>query len=193
MFDVDSFVFEMQQIPSFFRPRKLDNYLRLFANNGYGEIKETRIGIFFETPQGQLLKVEQKVNDKDRPLANTDFQYRGDELLEETSLANLDIKLLLNIHEAARPFAYSILSRCAIDWRKMNFEVAKLFNSSTHCFIMEFYSNRIGKKVLFPITFQPDFFQFRANKVIERLPIKVNSFDVLVDDAAKRMLADFDN
>ena len=193
MFDVNDFVFEMQQVPSSFRPQKLDNYLRLFANSGYGEIKKTRIGIFFETPQGQLLKVRQKNSDNDRPLSGTDFQYKGDELLKETSLANLDIKLLLNIHEVARPFAYSILSRCAIDWEKMNFEVAKLFNSSTYCFIIEFYSNRIGKKVSFPITFQPDFFQFRANKVIECSPIKVNSFDVLVDDAAKRMLADFDN
>lgn len=56
---------------------------------------------------------------------------------------------------------------------------------------MKFYSERVGKLVVIPFTFQPEFFQFRANDVIEKLFVPPNSFKVLVEDAVKSVLKDF--
>lgn len=192
MFDVNDFVFEMQQVPNALRSEHSVNFLKLLDHCNYGELRYSLSGTFFVTPEQKILRYNwQRENKFFLPELVTNFQETGEVILHETSLADLDVELLLNIHEFSRFHSFNLLKRGAINWRNADFKVSEIFNESENFFAMKFYSERVGKLVVIPFTFQPEFFQFRANDVIEKLFVPPNSFKVLVEDAVKSVLKDF--
>lgn len=192
MFDVDNFVFEMQQVHYALRPEQTSSFLKLLAHNDYGELRYNPSGTFFVTPDQNILRYNwQRENNLFVPELITNFQETGEAILHETSLADLDVELLLNIYEFSRIHSFSLLTRSAINWRQSEFKVSEILNESGSFYTMKFYSKRVEKLVVIPFTFRPEFFRFRANDVIEKLFIPPSSFDVLVGDAIKNMLQDF--